>query len=144
MDKLDEKTINKVEIACREYGELYRKYFDKDAPPKIHLLEVHLVRKLRIFSRVGPNREDPIEHVHQVQHRERIKASNIRNHSQMQQTIDRRVGAMNIPAVAENVAAMTTIRKLSRTSLEKRSEKESIKKIIKKQRTEQWENNSTY
>lgn len=62
----------------------------------------------------------------------------------MQQTIDRRVGAMNIPAVAENVAAMTTIRKLSRTSLEKRSEKESIKKIIKKQRTEQWENNSTY
>ena len=62
----------------------------------------------------------------------------------MQQTIDRRVGAMNIPAVAENVAAMATIRKLSRTSLEKRSEKESIKKIIKKQRTEQWENNSTY
>ena len=51
---------------------------------------------------------------------------------------------MNIPAVAENVAAMTTIRKLSRTSLEKRSEKESIKKIIKKQRTEQSENNSTY
>jgi hypothetical protein len=62
----------------------------------------------------------------------------------MQQTIDRRVGAMNIPAVADNVAAMTTIRKLSRTYLEKRSEKESIKKIIKKQRTEQWENNSTY
>jgi hypothetical protein len=31
-------------------------------------------------------------------------------------------GAMNIPAVAENVAAMKTVRKFSRTSLEKKSE----------------------
>ena len=86
---------------------------------------------MRIFLRVGPNREDPIEHEHQVLHRERVKASNIRNHSQMQQTIDRRVGAKNIPVVAENVAAMKTIRNFSRTSLEKKSEKEIIHKIRK-------------
>ena len=42
----------------------------------------------------------------------------------MQQTIDRRVGAKNIPVVAENVAAMKTIRNFSRKSLEKKSEKE--------------------
>jgi hypothetical protein len=126
----DSEVNSKVSIKLKVF-----KFYDSNSmvPENIEgpFAETLKVRKLRIFSRVGPNREDPIEHVHQVQHRERIKASNIRNHSQMQQTIDRRVGAMNIPAVAENVAAMTTIRKLSRTSLEKRSEKESIKKIIK-------------
>jgi len=61
----------------------------------------------------------------------------------MQQTIDRRVGAMNIPVVAKNVAAMKTTRKFSRTSLEKRLAKENIQKDIKKQKSELWENNST-
>ena len=140
MDKLDEDTINKVAQACREYGELYRIHFEKDAPPKIHLLEVHLVRKLRMFLRVGPNREDPIEHEHQVQNRERIKASNIRNHSQMQQVMDLRIGAKSIPAVAANVASMTTNRKFSIKTLEKKSERDLARKSIKKQKIEKWEN----
>ena len=140
MDKLDEDTINKVAQACREYGELHRIHFEKDAPPKIHLLEVHLVRKLRMFLRVGPNREDPIEHEHQVQNRERIKASNIRNHSQMQQVMDLRIGAKSIPAVAANVASMTTNRKFSIKTLEKKSERDLARKSIKKQKIEKWEN----
>ena len=139
MDKLDEDTINKVAQACREYGELYRIHFEKDAPPKIHLLEVHLVRKLRMFLRVGPNPEDPIEHEHQVQNRERIKASNIRNHSQMQQVMDLRIGAKSIPAVAANVASMTTNRKFSIKTIEKKSERDFVRKSAMKQKFENWE-----
>jgi hypothetical protein len=33
MDKLDEETIDKVAKACREYEEIYRNFFEKDAPP---------------------------------------------------------------------------------------------------------------
>ena len=79
MDKTDEEALSDVQDAYCKYGNLYRLHFEKDAPPKIHLLEVHLVRKLRIFLHVGPNREDPIELEHQIQHRERVKVSNIKN-----------------------------------------------------------------
>jgi len=92
-----------------------------------------------MFLRVGPNREDPIEHEHQVQHRERVKASNIRNHSQMQQTMDKRIGALSIPKVAENIVSMQTRRKFSRKTLEKKSEKEIARDIVKKQKIEKWE-----
>ena len=52
-----------------------------------------------------------------MQHRERVKASNIRNHSQMQQTMDKRIGALSIPKVAENIVSMQTRRKFSRETL---------------------------
>ena len=92
-----------------------------------------------MFLRVGPNREDPIEHEHQVQNRERIKASIIRNYSQMQQMMDQRIGGMNIPAVAANVASITTNRKFSIKTIEKKSEKDFVRKSVKKQKLEKWE-----
>jgi hypothetical protein len=140
MDKIDEETLSDVEDACCRYGNLYRLHFEKDAPPKIHLLEVHLVRKLRIFLRVGPNREDPIEHEHQIQHRERVKASNIRNYLHQQQMMDRRIGASYIPTVSAFMNSMTSKRVFSAKTLEIKTEKEEIESIEKKQRLYKWKN----
>jgi hypothetical protein len=138
MDKLSEETIDDVDQAVRQFADLYRFYFEKDAPPKIHWLEVHLVRKLRIFSRVGPNREDPIEHEHQIHNRERIKASNIRNYLQLQQVVDRRIGASYIPNVAAIINSMSCKRNFSSKSKEKQQEKIEISKNEKNLKLEEW------
>jgi hypothetical protein len=110
-----------------------------EVTPEVHLLELHLIRKLRMFLRVGPNREDQIEQEHQVQNRARIKASNIRNHSQMQQMMDQRIRAINIPAVAASVASMNTNRKFSIKTIEKKSERDFVRKSAMKQKFENWE-----
>ena len=138
MDKLSEETIDDVDQAVRQFGDLYRVYFEKDAPPKIHWLEVHLVRKLRIFSRVGPNREDPIEREHQIHNRERIKASNIRNFLQLQHVVDRIIGASYIPGVAAIIETMSRKRNFSSKSDEKKQDKMTASKNEKMLKLEEW------
>jgi hypothetical protein len=138
MDKLSEETIDDVDQAVRQFGDLYRVYFEKDAPPKIHWLEVHLVRKLRIFSRVGPNREDPIEREHQIHNRERIKASNIRNFLQLQHVVDRIIGASYIPGVAAIIETMSRKRNFSSKSDEKKQNKMTASKNEKMLKLEEW------
>ena len=54
--------------------------------------------------------------------------------------MDLRIGAKSIPAVAANVASMTTNRKFSIKTLEKNSERDLARKSMKKQKIEQWEN----
>jgi hypothetical protein len=136
MEIQDEETINKFDRACRQFGVIYREYMKKDATPKLHWLERHCPILLRRFKRLGPYREDPVEHQHSMSKRERIKASNIRNFFQSSQLQGIRQGASNIPKVASAIKILTDCkkRKRSNASMARQEAKDNGKKRIKAER----------
>ena len=66
MEVQSDETIKEFTLMCSYFGEIYRKYLQKEATPKVHMLETHVPRRLQVFKRVGPYREDPVEHQHQL------------------------------------------------------------------------------
>ena len=120
----------------RSYGENYRQFFNKSATPKLHLLETHCVRKLRTFKRLGPYREDPVEHEHQVQKRERIKISNVRNYFQANQLADRRRSASSNPEVSQHMQVIENFknRTVSEAYAQRKRAKTERKLAIKNER----------
>jgi hypothetical protein len=83
-----EYIINELNKAARLFGNLYRCYFEKQATPKIHILEEHCPAKLRAYGRTGPDREDICEREHQIQAAERSKVVNLMNTKQQFELID--------------------------------------------------------
>lgn len=56
MDIKQEDVIDKFEIDVKRFGETYREFIEKDATLRLHLLETHCVRELRLAfeTSLGP------------------------------------------------------------------------------------------
>jgi hypothetical protein len=60
MKKQDEETIEIFQKNAKYFGQIYRTYSDKSATPKLHLLEVHAPKELRLHKTFGLFAEDPL------------------------------------------------------------------------------------
>jgi len=53
MEMQKEETIETFQKVAEYFGQIYRSYFDKNATPKLHLLEVHASMELRKNKRLS-------------------------------------------------------------------------------------------
>ena len=62
--KQKEEVIETFQKVAECFGQIYRSYFDKNATPKLHLLEVHAPMELRKNKRLKVFAEDSIAREH--------------------------------------------------------------------------------
>jgi len=143
MDIQTDEEIDRFSSTYKRYGQLYRLYFEKKATPKVHAIETHLQRKLRRYGRLGPYREDPIEHEHQVYMREKRKIPHIRKYIHTQQIIEdrREVGNIAEVAFADSIFKDTRKRKVSANSEANKEMKKQNKDSEKQVRLDKCNNN---
>ena len=60
MKKQDEETIEIFQKNAKYFGQIYHTISDKSATPKLHLLEVHAPKELRLHKTFGLFAEDPL------------------------------------------------------------------------------------
>jgi len=96
-----EETIAEFGSAAKWFGVNYREYFNKDATPKVHYLETHLIEELIRHKRLGLFDESPIERAHHTNHVYSRLFSNIENWFNRQEAIENRIHMGDVPDVHE-------------------------------------------
>ena len=62
------ETIAKIGSVAKWFAVKYREYFSKDAPRKVHYLEMYLNEELTRYMRLGHFDDSPIERAYHTKH----------------------------------------------------------------------------
>ena len=98
MKKQDEETIEIFQKNAKYFGQIYRTYSDKSAAPKLHLLEVHAPKELRLHKTFGLFAEDPIERERQDNKVYHIKSDQKRKSRREKAEASRDISLQSLPA----------------------------------------------
>ena len=140
------ETIEQFRIVAEYFGQIYRSYLNKNATPKVHLLEAHVPKELARHKRLGLFAEDPIEREHHQNKIYNQLFTSIKQWPKKQELIQRRRSQGNVPEVmsAKEEAYEATRRKFSKSTDEKNKLKEAECKRIKTEKYDEAAKNAGY
>lgn len=132
--------IDQFEAICRGIGLMWRQYFEKSVPPKLHLLESHFPAEFRKYKgRLGFFGEDAVERQHNIINRYNRVYANIASFVERQKAIQTAKEQAQLPKVVAIITGCETgsKRKVGTESMEKKEGKGAAidqEKYVKKQR----------
>ena len=134
-----EETIAEFGSAAKWLGVKYWEYFSKDATPKVHYLETHLIEELIWHKRLGLFDESPIERAHHTNHVYSRLFSSIKNWFNRQEAIEIRLHMGDVPDVHEAYRSLEdkSKRDLAASTVEASANKAAKDKETKKQRRDE-------
>lgn len=140
------ETIEKFRFVAEYFGQIHRSYLNKNATPKVHLLEAHVPKELARHKRLGLFAEDPIEREHHSNKVYNQLFTNIKQWSKKQELILKRRSQGNVPEVisAKEEALEATNRKFSQSTDDKIKFKETEVKRIKTEKHDETAKNAGY
>jgi hypothetical protein len=134
----DMNAVSEEEKECfykvaKAFGTTYRRVLNKQATPKVHLLETHAAQGLRKYGRLGIFSEQPIESEHARTNLWFRKYKNIHGWSEKIIFIDKRRNAGSNPCVAKEIRDIEsgTTRDLSMASRDRSKAITQTKQRIK-------------
>ena len=119
MEKQKEEVIETFQKVAECFGQIYRNYFDKNATPKLYLLEVHEPMELRKKKRLKLFAEDSIEREHLNNKAYSILFMNIKSWIERHRKFKERKDLTGSPEVQSTTQEMTSTTERRLTSASK-------------------------
>ena len=94
-----EETIKQFGLAAKWFGVKYWEYFNKDATPKVHLLETHVIEEFLKHKRLELFDETPKDRAHYTKYVFTDLFANIKNCFNRQDAIETRKHMAGVPDV---------------------------------------------